>query len=46
MYIILLKPNQHKSLPERINECGVWGHKTGIKHYMFILSTYTGILFP
>ena len=45
MYIIHLKPDQPEALPERIDEGG-WGHKTYIKLYMFILSTYTGILFP
>ena len=42
MYIIHLKPDQPEALSERIDEMG-WVHKTGIKLYMFILSTYTGM---
>ena len=39
-----LKYDQPKTLHKRIDEGG-WGHKTGIKHYIFILSTYTGEIF-
>ena len=34
MYTIHLKPDQPEALPERINEGG-WGHKTGIKRYIY-----------
>ena len=34
MYIIHLKPDQPEALPERIKEGG-WGHKTGIKPYIY-----------
>ena len=45
MYIVHLKPDQTKSVTERIEEEGGWGHKTGIKLIYIIPSTYTGYIF-
>ena len=44
MYIVHLKPDQTKSVPERINEWGV-GSQNGHQSLYIILSTYTGDIF-